>query len=199
MKKCKLVMLPTEKASVIGIGSTLMPTHNYNLAYAEKPFKVDSIKSQHLYITSNEEIKEGDWFIHNNKIYNASNFNTNSSSVWSNEFPKGIYSVIQEHCSKIIATTDSSLNLPLISNEFVKLFVDSYNNGNVINEVNVDIFMKNMLPETGINENIADITITPVKQSFTREEVFNMMWDLKSKSIGSATKEGFNKWFKSNY
>lgn len=72
-----------------------------------------------LYITSNEDIKEGDTYIneegrlilHRNKLN-----------------PKG---------KKIIATTDLSLELPSIPQWFIKHFVAEYNKGNVIDKVEV--------------------------------------------------------------
>lgn len=111
--------------------------------------------NQHLYIISDDEIKENDWFLWKNKIYQASNKNTTKASVWSNEFPKGVYAVIQENCKKIIATTNTSLEflkycpeisedtykrtlLPQPSQQFIEKYIEEYNKGNIIKDVLVE-------------------------------------------------------------
>jgi len=73
---------------------------------------------QHLYLLSNEQINEGDYFIWKEKICKAS-VNTNSDSVWSKDFPEGVYSYVQKDCKKIVASTDSSLTVEMIGSQIL--------------------------------------------------------------------------------
>jgi len=110
---------------------------------------------QHLYILSDEEIKEGDWIYHtlDDKPIKA-------TDEW---FINGIKNLkkdlerTREHgYKKVIATTDKSLEenigwirikkekreifqpLPQPSQSFIKKFVTEYNKGNIIEEIMVE-------------------------------------------------------------
>ena len=65
-----------------------------------------SFKSQHLYIISDDEIKEGDWFIHHSHeittLLKAIEIN---NRIIDNQGT----SCSKDYCKKIIATTDTSL------------------------------------------------------------------------------------------
>jgi len=136
------------------------------------------IKPQHLYICSDEEIKEGDWCINLSsgsvfkiiKIIDSKNYkvefltggnisSTISTEDWSMANPK-----------KIIATTDSSLvvtipkgadyesntELPTIPQEFIQLYIKRYNEGRKIEKCIIEyeevLKWENAL--VGINKNI---------------------------------------------
>jgi hypothetical protein len=74
-KKAQVIMLPIEDNSNTNIqlfGRTL-EYHNI-LKFINKDF----YKSQHLYIISDDEIKEGDWFIMNNCIVRQCKERTNT-------------------------------------------------------------------------------------------------------------------------
>ncbi len=159
LKKCKVVMLPTNKKAdlYLGFGGNLFT----------KPMQPKSSDTfQHLYFLSDEEIKEGDWFIRNNEIHQCHKIY--SKDV---EFKTSIDSVYcgkntfwdKEYCKKIIATTNNkiSINLglerwksplgehadqiytrlypfPQPSQSFLEVFVKEYNKGNVISSVLVE-------------------------------------------------------------
>ena len=188
MKKlCDVVMLPTEKATplvkFIGQFQTNKLTYCETLSMREP-----DEQSQHLYITSDEEIKEGDWFIVELfKITSESDgFHIEQANkledVWINE---GV--TIRRHknnCRKIIATTDKSPYIqpyevriiPQIPEWFTKEFVESqgkikqvlvqyatYNNGDDY------VPMINSLNEIGIN--------IPEEKTYTREDLLLFgMW-----------------------
>lgn len=134
-----LVMLPTKEKSNIhsymydlSLLNTLKETYQMNgnsqISYAK-----------HLYITSNDEIKEGDWVFDpiGNRVAQI------------REVSKKGYNF---GAKKIIATTDSSLwehddtvpypktrpALPQISQEFIEYFVEEYNKGNIITKVLIE-------------------------------------------------------------
>ena len=87
-KKHNVVMLPTNEAS----GLQLSPN---GLRFTSN----NSWQSQHLYFTSDEDIKDGDWLIANNQVRQILN---------------GSFDKVSENgddvCKKIIATTDLSLH-----------------------------------------------------------------------------------------
>jgi len=99
---------------------------------------------QHIYITSDEEIKEGDWYCSPTGIVSQHNGTEKLPDGW----------------KKIIATTDKSLKinllegikhapenwreLPQIPQSFIEYFVDQYNKGNIITEVMVEYELGNI-------------------------------------------------------
>ena len=123
-KKHKIIMLPANGKSILHkFGDCLDMNAEKQIWHGEaKPIY------QHLYILSDEEIKEGDIIL------------TKEYGVW--EYRKAPcplpYWGNSNGCKKIIATTDSSLNLPSISQSFVKKYIEEYNKGNIITDVMVE-------------------------------------------------------------
>ena len=151
--------------------------------------RIDSSISQHLYIISDDEIKEGDWFINllDNSIHQATNW------------------IYVSTCKKIIATTDTSLKitctncpnnfseclkctndkLPQPSQQFIERFIESYNAGQVIDDVLVEYELSyeaskiiehhiNKIPKLKVDKNNT-ITIKKLKDSWNREEVIALL------------------------
>jgi hypothetical protein len=101
-------------------------------------------KNGNLFITSDEEIKDGDWFYSEivQKIFKATNEKYNLQELNLNS------------CNhKIIATTNTALkvhhfnkgvfkdleySLPQPSQQFIQYFLEGYNKGNVITKVDVE-------------------------------------------------------------
>ena len=98
-KRAQVVMLPTNKNS-----SNIAKSINQDILslYNKNDDKYNQWINQHLYIISDDEIEDGDWFINllDNSIHQATNW---------------IYVLT---CKKIIATTDTSLieNIEMIYN-----------------------------------------------------------------------------------
>lgn len=88
---------------------------------------------QHLYIISDDEIKEGDWYYtpETKQVYNQSNHETSLP------------------CRKIVATTDNSLEeepilgyerpLSQIPESFIQAYIKAYNEGKHITEVDLEM------------------------------------------------------------
>jgi hypothetical protein len=108
MKKThKIVILPTDGASNLYID-------NSKLKYDETAMVDDlnPIANQHLYIISDEEIKEGDWYITSDNMLLQF---TKETHIHGNPLNlKG----------KIIATTDKSLGLPLVDQSLIKAYAE---------------------------------------------------------------------------
>lgn len=148
----------------------------------------------HIYITSNEDIKEGDWCIQNRNYLCKITCNQDRT---------------QQGLKKIIATTDNltfddgynSWFIPSPSDGFIKKFIEKYNAGTPITEVmveyeghcglsgiechtfynrnqdcnNCNVIKANAKLKVDSNN---CITITAVKDSWTREEVEKIIHDI---------------------
>jgi hypothetical protein len=118
-------LLPTEKPSRIRLGNN----ENFVIANFEQSSirsKNDSYTNQHIYITSDKEIKEGDWLFANqgvNKIVEIKEGNYPYGSINN----KGDKIFNSKHWkSKIILTTDIDLiadGVQPIDDEFLEWFV----------------------------------------------------------------------------
>jgi hypothetical protein len=106
-----LHLLPTDKPS-----SLFIDIDDKKLKICV-PLGGEHMMNQHIYITSNEEIKEGDWACHKNITNDKYQIvKCNSSNKES----------IQEHWKKIILTTDQDLikdGVQSIDDEFLEWFV----------------------------------------------------------------------------
>jgi len=151
-KTVKVVMLPTEKApdkdDIILID--FKDNTNPLLAYASEHAKDISIETQgninhqHLYLISDDEIKEGDWVIENsNIIVKVVSLFEDNCLVKNNT----AYNTNLKLCKKIVATTDNSINVnyPIaeIPESFIQAYIESYNNGKPITEVDLEYKLDN--------------------------------------------------------
>ena len=224
MKKlAQVVMLPTNEKAKIGdivmskFDDIHILTKNDGNEYAK------TVTSQHLYILSDEEIKEGDWFVGfadgsikpfvkqaDESTVKINNWQLNKKGYSSNK--------------KIIATTDRSLkvfihttmaidmddcyeSLPQPSQSFIEKFVDEYNKGNVITEVMVEYESIGAYANPKYNSDYqlkinSDNTINIInsKERWSREEVVEIFNKMFSTDIIDAyvKKVDFDKWIEEN-
>lgn len=91
-----------------GIPKWGITEHNSMLAH--NPKNKNSHIPYHLYILSDEDIKEDDWIVYSNQVLKYSHPTlVVSATAWR---------------TKIIATTDKSLGLPLIPDSFIKKYAN---------------------------------------------------------------------------
>ena len=114
-------LLPTDKPSRLHNKNGELGNYPSTKLYIED-FKGNQHNSFHIYITSDEEIKDAKWIIHNGKIHEVTK-------------NKGLYISVKEvsHidiranlCKKIILTTDQDLikdGVQAIDDEFLEWFV----------------------------------------------------------------------------
>jgi len=181
-QKANIVILTTnQKTTLIGL---YKDTHK--LVF-NNPNNKDISRGipQHLYTTSDEEIKEGDWCIQTNYEKTLSNI---CKYI---DYGKGSFTF-----KKIIASTDSLLgkyingnnslygefigvNLPQPSQLFIDKYIIEYNKGNTITEIMVE-YEENYKDVKNygirgehlkINSKDNTITIRRIKDSWTRDEV----------------------------
>ena len=115
-------ILPTDKPSRIRIGDN----GNFVIGLTQNSIRSrnDSFTNQHIYITSNEEIKVGDWVIEFQK-------NDNIGEV---HFINGEYVIARDIQKKIILTTDQDLikdGVQAIDDTFLEWFIKNPKSENV--------------------------------------------------------------------
>ncbi len=199
-KKAKVVMLPTNEPSKIG---NLVTYQKRSLAKVIKeginPIG-STVQFWNLYIISDDEIKEDDWYYDNVVL---------QIRQWKSFM---IYNKLQH--KKVIATTDTSLDLPQPSQQFIQKYIEEYNKGNVITDVLVEyncgdshcslfgcqkhLGCKNENIQTvKINPKDNTITIKKVKDSYTREEVENLIYSAMKDRCYTTVAE-WKKWIEEN-
>jgi hypothetical protein len=174
---CKVVMLPTNEASNIIIAKSVL---HLSKAAAPTNKEIDHV-CQHLYLTSNEEIKEGDW------CFELHNRESSATSPKYKDLEGNTWWLRQSNCNisansntgkKIIATTDKSLHsikwkdtplespskllkgIAVIPESFIKTYVEA--NGK-ISEVLVEYDEKKVITDgwiSTISERI--VTYVPI-------------------------------------
>ena len=156
-KNNHVVMLPTQSKAV-RLGQLVIGAGN-NLFSSRQSNDIGSLTAYELYITSDEEIKVGDWYLANDcnhkndtpiyivrKCDNITNgWLESNSNIGQGDNP--------DWSSKIIATTDTSLRrmgdngivdialgleISYIPESFIKYFIEEYNKGNVITKVMIE-------------------------------------------------------------
>lgn len=210
-RKCKLLLLENNNNKVeypclIKFNSTNVSKPLLNLLKQDGRFTKDYLESQnikpyHLYIISDDKIKDGNWFLNTktNKIYQCNNNKDFVNETYLNSFESKIY-------KKIISTTDLSLKnslnilrnnlventLPQPSQQFITKYIEEYNKGNIIEDVLVEYLHyecnnghvmdretvctyphcgKFNFPKIKVNPKDNTITIKRIKDSWNREEV----------------------------
>ena len=140
-KKCKVVLLSTPQNPTpisIGRASNHMEYHEFRLFKKEGIY--DNHIFKHLYILSKDKLKKGDLVMQldQKRIFE---YVHGDNELW----------------FKIIASTDKSLNLDNIPEWFIKKFVDSYNDKNIIENVSVEFdewFDKQVGDRMVVNKNL---------------------------------------------
>lgn len=169
-KKHQVIMLPTEKESKLVLLKDDNIDHLQLYLTVRRVPHSNGFSQQHLYILSSEPIKEGDYIT------------DDYMNVCKHVDLSGMGLGHSLNFKKVIATTDSTLGLPLISEEFIKTFIKAYNEQKPITSVMVEwssnsdgwydkdkeIWCSNPVDLQVINN---FINIKYQKDTFSREEV----------------------------
>lgn len=137
-------MLPTEQKDNLSIIMFIDKLSNYHATYGNGI-------GQHLYIISDDEIKEDDWCIGDEIVYQYRDINTFSTQL-------------KSRSKKIVATTNKSLEikynsayftgytrigykpLPQLPESFIQAYIKAYNDGKPITEVDLEMTAHNDKP-----------------------------------------------------
>jgi hypothetical protein len=116
-KRCNVVMLPSEKATELGKGLSsgdLFIKKNISQVDINQGF----IQYQHLFFTSDRDINIGDTILHKGKYVYKVRGKDPSGYICTDSIKPLFHEAI-----KIEASTDLSLNLPVIERKFIKEYV----------------------------------------------------------------------------
>ena len=192
-KKCKAVMLPTnEKAT--NIVKLLKDTISYTTTE-----NIPGGEYQHLYIVSDDKVQEDDWVIQFNaenspfspvkyRDFGGGSFTfkkvlatTDSSLV---NLEKQYFDKNKERRSALL----KQIKVPQPTQSFVEMFIEEFNKGNAITDVLVEYKGKYRTNPDGepiglpvhdyqpkVNSKDNTITIKKVKDSWSKEEVENLI------------------------
>lgn len=198
---CNVVMLPSD--GKVQIGDLVLCLNDCNDSFNEKDNEYakgnlyvlpkwfydkslfSNFKKQYIYITSSDEIKEGDWCEDNGSIYQIKDKNH-------------LLTILNfGNSKKIIATTDKSLvvnisrplgvtqELPQPHRQFIEKFIEAYNNNVGIDEVLVENekatyekWIKNgatpVFDTLKVNSDNT-INVKLIKESYTRAELIKLL------------------------
>ena len=124
-KRCKVLLLPTKDRNA-GIYKSIL--RGLDLIYKEDATDNQDWQPMHLYFISDDEVGDGDFGIH--PILGV--------FQKPNNLPDHAEKLAQEMMTKIVASTDPLLGLPMIPELFVKKYVDC--NG-TITDVELEMFI----------------------------------------------------------
>lgn len=187
-KQCNIYLLPINDKSNIKLIHTLLEPVLLSGEF-RKDWLNDDEKFVNLYITDDSEIREGDWIIWNSKVVQAINTKYHKTT------------------KKIIATTDTSLNLSQIPKQFIEYYISEYNAGRKIDKVDVEFEGElyggvYAIPKISANN---EISIKPVEEKmYSREEVVELIKDFTMSTHqlilnkNPQRHEIINTWFKEN-
>jgi hypothetical protein len=223
-KRAKVIMLPTLLESKIH----LFTGNKQGLYQYPKNINVmpenPHCLNQHLYIISDDKIKENDWCYN---IVSKTIFQANEDFIKLISDPN----VVLTTNKKIIATTDTSLktinyigthpkygdafegkSLPQPSQQFIEKYIESYNKGEIITDVLVEYDFVMCLNEPKcincyskclisyklkVNPKDNTITIKKVKDNWNKDEVIKILNKLNNTlNIGSDLT--LEEWIKKN-
>lgn len=218
-KKVTVVMLRTNQKAqdcLLLYNRRLNPLVSNKGYYTQDYLKEYNIQANHLYIVSDEEIKEGDWFLSPLYLNNGILQYTFKATAKGN---------LLKNLKKIIATTDLPLisdkfssalpiYLPQPSQSFIDKYITEYNKGNIITDIMVEYegyecenghYMKENtrcvyphchkvcnIPQLKINPKDNTITIKRIKDSWTREEVKQLCWKAYTANMGAMNISAIN-------
>lgn len=203
-KECEVIRLPSNNRAYAGqLCLSPKPAVLTQIAANNHNNKVYDVKPQQLYVVSDDVIKEGDWVI---------------SKLGSLSQVFGFLGRCKEEgYKKVIATDNINIKMftgiqnlanapshPHLPQSFIEEYVESYNNGSPIEKVMVE-YEKYYHDEFGgnnhgyrlkINPKNNTITIKQVKDSWSREEIVELLY--KSRFHIKSSDEKFDKWIEEN-
>lgn len=135
----KVVMLPTDDISDIAKFESL--------EYDKVGFDPTIVDTQHLYLVSDEKVNIGDW-----------DYNPNGTPKIQKQTNEVTQDVRDYGWRKIIASTDPSLGLPIIPQNFIQQYVEAQGKIEEVRveidyETEVSIYPSNMVSEFEEQEN----------------------------------------------
>lgn len=194
LKKCKLVMLASNQKAIT---NQLFISDNKQLYNCLKGIDC-RFDAQHLYILSDEDIKEGDWVECNKQIYqhNSRAYSTAEKKIIATTDTSLLSNKVLRYREGNLGEATDYLPLPQPSQSFIEKYIEKYNKGKRITGVMVEYegfecsnghYMnhqtvcnyphceQNNYPKFKVSSKDNTITIKPVKDSWNRDEVDSLI------------------------
>ena len=172
-------------------------------------YKIIKTDTHTLLVNLTAEIKEGDWWIRNNLLCNKLPIHH------------------PQDCNKIIASTDTSLkfgediptiirykSIPQLPTSFIQHYIEQFNIGIKLDKIMVEYtenkYNSSGVPVTWSSENNLqivshlklnsnnEISIKPIKTSWSREEVTNILYKFRETYQYASNNIDVNKWISQN-
>lgn len=141
--------------------------------------------NQHLYFTTDQEIKERDWYFDGIDL-------VHKKSKYNKDLVDG-----NKQAKKIVATTDKSLGLPEPSQAFIQKYCELGG----IDEVDIELKSSDLdyfFGDLKVDPIHNTVTIHSIKDSWNREEMFQLMDNYQNYLIETdRTVKSFEEWFNS--
>lgn len=126
-KEAQVHMLPTEDKSILYKRNDTNELHLGDFNYCESDDKLRT--NQHLYITTDEEIKEGDWVYWTDPEGLTSDINqvvsVDEEMIFISHPEHSETEALPHECRKIIATTDTELHYNKVVEEDMHMYKES--------------------------------------------------------------------------
>lgn len=125
-KKCSILLLATDKSNLFTRNGFLEQVTDGGDMIAQDLDGSTEWQPYELYIISDDEIKNGD----NSFVY----YKPESVAVLNDVYCQAPL----KDCAKVIATTNTDLNLPQIPQDFIEEYIRSYNGNEIVKEVLIE-------------------------------------------------------------
>lgn len=216
-KNAQVVMLPTNEKAMLHLSKGNKLTCNHCNPKGDIDWQ-----SQHLYIVLNDIIKDKDWYLNSNNQLFQCGVHASEEVCKGTGCMKVIATTdteisikrgqhnIGEISRKIMIPTETVI-LPNPSNSFIKKYVEEYNKGNIITNIMVEyedkgeegwegddytgepIWRERLVLKVNPKDNT--ITIKKVKDSWNKDEVYELLRSFSSYKTNSFTSEDIE-WIK---
>jgi hypothetical protein len=134
LKRHKVAMLATNQKANVGDYIIIRYNNVIHLVSYSKGLATNN--QQHLYILSDDPIQDGDWFVKMRSFNNKPSLYKEDKKAFMNS--EWLNSGDVNDCFKVIASTDTQLGLPQPSKAFIQKYVELYNKGQQITEIDVE-------------------------------------------------------------
>lgn len=223
-KKAKVYMLPTEQKSLLVTCDC--PVHKGQLVFDKQMLQEKTVhyNPQHLYFTSDEEIKKGDWcigedeggvnvhqckIVHNCKAIGCKKIiATTNPELWAT---KDVLSIVQRKGLTNHYPIEKPTGIGRIGDDFVEAYIKAYNEGHPITEVMLEY-------EEEVNERLSEhplsckfgevvykqtlklrsngtVIIFPVvEKMYSKQEIITKLSEFTDHAPASYVKREFTKW-----
>lgn len=209
-KRAQVLMLPTRNDSHISLINNRITTNKLEFNKKIRKSKFDGYlgyNHQHLYIISDDKIVERDWCVNEyNNIFQYIGgllLSTDMKIIATTDTL--LYSVIENYPKK---SQRKIINLPQPSQQFIERYFDSYNKGNVITDVLVEyedydwdllVSGNNTIHQRPkVNPKDNTITIKKLKDSWNREEVLSLIYNINRGVFQYEASFDLDKWIEEN-